>query len=240
VGKTLKVEKVSAGYRNLHVLFEASCSMNDGEITVLVGPNGSGKSTLLKTIMGITEVYSGELFFDGTNIKGLPTHDITRLGISYLPQVNSTFSNLTVRENLVMAGYILSREEADERVRKALEDFPVLKKYIDRKAGTLSGGERQMLAMAMAMTRKPKVMLFDEPTASLAPKVAFEILREIRVLKEEHKMTIVLAEQNARRALEMGDRAILLVGGRVAFEGKAKELLEHEELGKIYLGIRQG
>ncbi|MBO3803155.1 MAG: ABC transporter ATP-binding protein [Candidatus Brockarchaeota archaeon] len=214
--------------------------MNDGEITVLVGPNGSGKSTLLKTIMGITDLYSGGVFYDGTKINGLPTHEITKLGIAYLPQVNSTFSNLTVRENLVMAGYVLGKEEADERVRKALEDFPVLKGYASRKAATLSGGERQMLAMAMALTRKPKVMLFDEPTASLSPKVALEVLGEIRALKEERGMTIVLAEQNARRALEMGDRAILLVGGKVAYEGSSKELLEHKELGRVYLGIGQG
>jgi len=237
---TLRIEKVSAGYRNLHVLFDASSSMEDEKITVLVGPNGSGKSTLLKTIMGITEIYSGDIYFNETKIIGLPPHEITKLGISYLPQVNSTFANLTVKENLTMAGYILGKEEANERAKKALEDFPVLVGYNNRRAGTLSGGERQMLAMAMAMTRKPKVMLFDEPTASLAPKVAFEVLSEIRKLRDDFKMTVVLAEQNARRALEMGDRAVLLVGGRVMYEGGSKELLEHKELGKVYLGIRQG
>jgi len=240
VDKTIKIERVSAGYRKLHVLFDASCNINDHKITVLVGPNGSGKSTLLKTIMGITDVYSGEIFFNETKITNLPTHEITKLGISYLPQVNSTFANLTIRENLIMAGYLLNKEESDEHIQKVLEDFPVLKGCINRKAGTLSGGERQMLAMAMAMIRKPKVMLFDEPTASLAPKVALEILRQIKILKDEHKMTIVLAEQNARRALELGDHSILLVGGKVVFEGESRELLEHKELGKVYLGLREG
>ena len=119
-----------------------------------------------------------------------------------------------------------------------LEDFPVLKGYMDRRAGTLSGGERQMLAMAMAMMKRPKIMLFDEPTASLAPKIAFEVLEKILALRDNYGVTVVLAEQNARRALEHGDQAILLVSGRVMYEGESKELLNHKELGKVYLGIK--
>jgi len=220
------------------VLFDINTNVRGKEITVLVGPNGSGKSTLLKTVMGITQVYSGRINFDGSNIVGLPPHAVTKLGVAYLPQVNSVFANLNVRENLLMAGYILSREEAQERAREMLEDFPVLKGYMDRRAGTLSGGERQMLAMAMAMMKRPKIMLFYEPTASLAPKIAFEVLEKILALRDNYGVTVVLAEQNARRALEHGDQAILLVSGRVMYEGESKELLNHKELGKVYLGIK--
>jgi branched-chain amino acid transport system ATP-binding protein len=220
------------------VLFDINAKAEDKEITVMVGPNGSGKSTLLKTIMGITQVYSGKILFNGDNILGRPPHTITKLGIAYLPQVDNVFTNLKVRENLVMAGYILKGNEAKERVQEALEDFPVLKGYMDRRAGTLSGGERQMLAMAMAMIRRPQIILFDEPTASLAPKIALEVLNKIIDLRDNHNMTVVLAEQNARRALDHADQAILLVSGRVMYEGDSKELLNHKELGKVYLGIK--
>ena len=220
------------------MLFDINAKAEDKEITVLVGPNGSGKSTFLKTIMGITQVYSGKIFFNSDNILGKPPHAVTKLGIAYLPQVDNVFTNLKVKENLVMAGYILKGDEADERVQEALEDFPVLKGYMNRKAGTLSGGERQMLAMAMATIRRPEMMLFDEPTASLAPKIALEVLNKIIDLRDNHNMTVVLAEQNARRALDHADKAILLVSGRVMYEGDSKELLNHKELGKVYLGIK--
>ena len=220
------------------MLFDINAKAEDKEITVLVGPNGSGKSTLLKTIMGITQVYSGKILFNGDNILGKPPHAVTKLGIAYLPQVDNVFTNLKVRENLVMAGYILQGNEAKERLQESLEDFPVLKGYMDRRAGTLSGGERQMLAMAMATIRRPKIMLFDEPTASLAPKIALEVLNKIIDLRDNHNMTVVLAEQNARRALDHADQAILLVSGRVMYEGDSKELLNHKELGKVYLGIK--
>lgn len=233
----LEFEGINAGYGRIHVLFDIDTRVKDKSITVLVGPNGSGKSTLLKTIMGITRVYSGKILFNGNDIIGLPPHVVTKLGIAYLPQVNNVFVNLKVKENLLMAGYILSKEEADERARDVLEDFPVLREYMDKKAGTLSGGERQMLAMAMAMMRRPQIMLFDEPTGSLAPKLAFEVLDKIVDLRDNYGMTAVLAEQNARRALEHGDQAILLVSGKVMYLGDSRELLNHKELGKVYLGI---
>ena len=137
-----------------------------------------------------------------------------------------------------MAGYILEERTLKERVEEVLEDFPILKDYLNRRAGTLSGGERQMLAMAMAMMRRPKIMLFDEPTGNLAPKIAVQVLNKIAELREKYGVTIILAEQNAKKALELGDRAILLVSGRVKFEGKSRDLLSHPELGKIYLGIK--
>jgi len=235
----LSLEGINAGYGKLHVLFDVDAFLQEKEITILIGPNGSGKSTLLKTIMGLTQLYTGKIIFEGVEMQGCPPHEVTKKGIAYLPQVNNVFSELKVRENLIMAGYTLEGEEAQNRSSDVLDDFPVLKKYVGRKAGTLSGGERQMLAMAMALMRRPKMMLFDEPTGSLAPKKAKEILSEILRLRDTYEITVLLAEQNARRALEQGDKALLLVSGRVMFENTAQKLLKHPELGKIYLGIKK-
>ena len=234
----LKIEDINAGYGALHVLFDVAAEVKEKEITVLVGPNGSGKSTLLKTVFGLTKVYSGNIILNGRDITRLPPHAVTKLGLAYLPQVNNVFANLSVRENLLMAGYILDRSKSKESTQEASKNFPVLEDYMNRKAGTLSGGERQMLAMAMALMRKPKIMLFDEPTASLAPKIALEVLKKITSLRDDYGITIVLAEQNAKRALEHGDQAILLVSGRVAYKGGSRELLGHPELGQVYLGIK--
>jgi len=235
----LEIRDINAGYGRLHVLFDITAKAKDKDITVLVGPNGSGKSTLLKTVMGITQVYSGKILFGERNIIGLPPHVVTRLGIAYLPQVGNVFANLKVKENLLMAGYALGRDEAKERAKEVLVDFPVLNGYMGRRAGTLSGGERQMLAMAMAMMRRPQIMLFDEPTGSLAPKMAIEVLDKIVKLRDDYGITLVLAEQNARRALEHGDEAILLVSGKVMYEGNSQELLKHPELGQVYLGVKK-
>lgn len=235
----LNIEGIDAGYGKLHVLFDIDAALKEKDITILIGPNGSGKSTLLKTIMGLTQLYKGKIVFNGTEIQGMPPHEVTRQGIAYLPQVNNVFSELKVRENLTMAGYTLDRGEAQDRSNEVLDDFPVLNKYLDRKAGTLSGGERQMLAMAMALMRRPKMMLFDEPTGSLAPKKAIEVITEILRLRDTYGITVLLAEQNARRALEQGDKALLLVSGRVMYYDEAQKLLKHPELGKIYLGIKK-
>jgi branched-chain amino acid transport system ATP-binding protein len=235
----LETKALNAGYGSTHVLFDVNMRVKEKDITVIVGPNGSGKSTLIKTVMGITQVYSGEVLFDGQNIAGLPPHTVTKLGIAYLPQVNNVFAELKVKENLRMASYILDREDVRDRIPEALESYPILKDAMNKKAGTLSGGQRQMLAMAMAVIRRPKIMLFDEPTGSLAPKIAFEVLDKIVELRDNHNITVVLIEQNAKRALEHGDTALLLVSGRVQYEGGASDLLNHPDLGKLYLGIQE-
>jgi len=232
----LQVNKVSAGYGNVHILDEVSIEAKPNQITVIVGPNGSGKSTLLKTIAGLTTVYQGSVLLDGRKISGLAPHQIARLGIAYLPQTESTFTRLTVSENFKMAGYTVGRQDYDERLEKALALFPKLTSYMKSKVSNLSGGERQMVAMAMALLRKPNTIMFDEPTANLAPMVATQVLSTISYLSKESDITILLVEQNATRALQIGQYAYLLVSGRLAFEGTAKDLLEHEELGRLYLG----
>ncbi len=232
----LTIKELNAGYKALQILFDVTITAPRNLLTVVVGPNGSGKSTLLKTVFGLTKIYSGKVILDGLDITGLPPHKVAEQGIAYLPQVDNVFSNLTVYENLLIAGYGLKRDE--DAVRDVLEMFPHLKTYRNRKAVQMSGGERQMLAIAMALIRKPKLMLFDEPTGNLSPKMATQILNVVKELRDSYGKTIILAEQNAKKALEIGDKAVLLVSGRPMYEGDSRQLLQHEELGKLYLGIR--
>ncbi len=233
----LEVVDLSAGYGRLQVLYNVSFRADSREITAVVGPNGSGKSTLLKAIFGLTSIYSGKILYNKMDITRMPPHERARLGIAYLPQIDNVFASLTVEENLKMAGYLLDKRELKDRIDLAIEFFPALRKYMKRRAGTLSGGERQMLAIAMALVRNSKVLMLDEPTSQLAPKVAEQVLKTIVDLRDKLGLCVVLVEQHVRRALEISDRSYLLVGGRVVFFGKARELLENRDLGKIFLGL---
>ncbi len=231
------VNSLNSGYANSHVLFGVDFEAKEKKITVVVGPNGSGKSTLLKSIFGLCAIYSGKIRYNGNTITGLAPHQVARKKIAYLPQVNNVFSNLTIKENLTMASYTLDSKAVHERMPEIFETFPVLKKYEKTKADTLSGGERQMLAMSMALIRRPRVMLFDEPTASLSPKLADEVLAKIKQMRDKFGITIILVEQNVKRALKLGDFVYLLANGKQVFKGKPDELLQHPDLGKLYLGI---
>jgi branched-chain amino acid transport system ATP-binding protein len=233
----LKVHEVFAGYGKLPVLNGVTVDAKPKEVTVIVGPNGSGKSTLLKTVAGLTTIYRGTIELDGQEITGMASHKIAKSGIAYLPQTENVFTNLTVRENLRLAGYSLDDKTYQTRLERMLELFPQLSAYTKTKALNLSGGERQMLAMALALIREPNVIMLDEPTANLAPKIATQVLNIISSLAKDMGLTILLAEQNARRALEIGSAAYLMVGGKNAFAGTARELLEHKELGRLYLGL---
>ena len=234
----LKVESISAGYGRLHILTEVSLEANPTELTIVVGPNGSGKSTLLKTITGLTTLYGGKITLDGKTLSGHPPHVIARSGVAYLPQTDSVFTQLSVTENFKMAAYTIGRNDYDARLKDSMEMFPQLRDYLKSKVVNLSGGERQMVAMTMALLRKPEVVLFDEPTANLSPKYATQVLKTIQTLAKERGLTVVLVEQNAKRALEIGDRAYLLVGGRNAYTGTARDLLTHQELARLYLGMK--
>jgi len=237
VSSIIRVDALNSGYANSHVLFGVDFEAKEKEITIVVGPNGSGKSTLLKSIFGLCAIYSGEISFHGKTITGLAPHEVARKKIAYLPQVNNVFSNLTIRENLSMASYTLDSKTFSQRMPEIFETFPILKKFEKSKADILSGGERQMLAMAMALIRQPKVMLFDEPTASLSPKLADEVLTKIKHMRDEFGITIILVEQNVKRALKLGDYVYLLANGKEVFKGPPEELLAHPDLGKLYLGI---
>ncbi|MDI3502931.1 MAG: branched-chain amino acid transport system ATP-binding protein [Archaeoglobi archaeon] len=234
----LKVENLNSGYKDFHILFDVSAKIRERSITTVLGPNGSGKSTFLKSIFGLARIFSGRIFLNGDEITGVPPHEKTRIGIAYLPQTDNIFSNLTVEENLKIAGYSLEDEsEFRDRFELAMNVFPQLKGFMRRRAGTLSGGERQILAMAMALIRKARILMLDEPTAQLSPKFAEMIFKKIIELRDEHNLTVLLVEQNARRALEISERAYVLVSGRVAFEGSAEELLQHDKFEKLCVGI---
>ena len=234
----LRTEKLNAGYRELHILFDVDTEAKKREITCVVGPNGSGKSTLLKAIFGLATIHSGKVIFKDEEITKVPPHDKTKMGIAYLPQTDNVFTNLTVEENLKIAGYTLEKDELRDRIDLALEVFPELKYQMKRKAGTLSGGERQFLAIATALVRKAELLMLDEPTAQLSPKFAEIIFNKIVELRDRLGLTILLVEQNVKRALEISDRAYMLISGRVVFEGKASDLLEHEKFEQFCIGLQ--
>jgi branched-chain amino acid transport system ATP-binding protein len=235
----IMAKRLNGGYAGIQVLYDVSFSANDNEVTAIVGPNGCGKSTLLKTLMGLTTFYSGSIEFGGINITSFPTHERVKLGIAYVPQTRNVYTSLTVKENLLMAGYMLSKDIADESIGSVADTFPFLSGCMSKRARALSGGQRQMLAMAMGLMRKPKAMIFDEPTSNLASGIADEVLGKIRQLREQFGLTIIIVEQDVQRILDMADRALLLVSGRASFEGKAQDLIAHKDFGRMFLGIEE-
>ncbi|MCC6034079.1 MAG: ABC transporter ATP-binding protein [Desulfurococcaceae archaeon] len=233
----IKTSKLYSGYGKLKVLFDVNVSIEPGKITAMVGPNGAGKTTLLNSIMGLATIYSGKILLGGIDITKMPPHKVARLGVAYIPQLFSVFSNLTVEENLRVAAYTLPEEKLRDRLELVYSMFPVLKEFSKRKAGTLSGGERRMLAISMGLVKEPKVMLLDEITTDLAPIMAKKVLEKVVELRDVLKLTIFLVEQYAVRALQIADKAYLLVSGTIRYEGEPQELLKHPEFSKLYLGV---
>jgi len=251
-GLPLRVEDVYAGYGKLEILHGVSVEANPGELVVIIGPNGSGKSTLLKTIFGFTKIYRGRVIIGDKDVTKVPPNQKPYLGLAYVFQTDNVFPTLTVRENLELSKIVyLARarrgelgEEAArnpekafrEKLEEVLDMFPRLRERLSQRAATLSGGERQMLAIARALITEPRVMLLDEPTAALSPKAASEVFDTI-VRIARSGITVLLVEQNAKKALEIGDRGYILVQGKVAYHGSTREILGHPELGKLYLGL---
>jgi len=233
----IKAKGINAGYGPAQVLYNFDFDVSEREKVAIIGPNGSGKSTLLKTLMGLTTQYSGVVEFDGKDISKLEPYERARLGLAYLPQVGSTFEDLTIKENLRMAGYTMNKEERSGRMEEVLDIFPILRNYVDEKSKVLSGGMRQMLATSIALMRRPKLMMFDEPTANLAPNLAEEVLERLIGIEEKLGITIIFVEQNATMVLEACDTAYLLANGRVNYAGDARELLDNPRFGQIFLGI---
>jgi len=233
----LETKGLNVGYGPIHVIYDLDFKAPAGEVTVIVGPNGVGKTSLMKAIMGMITMYSGQVFFEGEDITKVPPHQRTMMGIGYMPQTGNIFSKLSVEDNLKMASYIMADKDlvADKR-EMVMNLFPRLKGYLKRDAGTLSGGERQMLAESMVLMRDPKVMLVDEPTAGLMPKLVTDVLKKLEEMAEATGLPIIIVEQRARRALEIGDYAYLMRGGVFTFEGSAEELLNHPLLNEMYLG----
>ena len=233
----LETKGLNVGYGPIHVIYDIDFKAPAGEVTVIVGPNGVGKTSLMKAIMGMITMYSGQVFFEGEDITKVPPHQRTMLGIGYMPQTGNIFSKLSVDDNLKMASYIMADKDlVAEKREMVMSLFPRLKGYLKRDAGTLSGGERQMLAESMVLMRDPKVMLVDEPTAGLMPKLVTDVLKKLEEMAEATGLPIIIVEQRARRALEIGDYAYLMRGGVFTFEGSAEELLNHPLLNEMYLG----
>lgn len=210
-----------------------------GEIVAIVGPNGSGKSTLVKSIYGIAKVHAGDVFFLGKRITGVRADKLTRMGASYVPQLANTFTNLKVKDNLELGALINRHNSISDSIERVFQIFPILRERQNQKAGTLSGGERQMLAIGRSLMLTPQLLIVDEPTATLSPKFASEVFQKITEVRNQG-VTILMVEQNAKKALEMSDRGYVLVAGKQAYEGPSKEILSNPEFGKIFLGLAAG
>ena len=232
----LGIDSLETGYGKKQVLFGVSIKISEGEIVALIGPNGSGKSTTLKTICGLLPIWKGALSFNGTRINGSsPAQNVAR-GITFAPQGNRVFDDLSVMENLEIGGYQLKRKVLKERIDQVLEMFPALKKPLRRDAGKLSGGEQQMVALARALIPKPKLLMLDEPSLGLAPNLAKTVFEKVAQINEETGVGILIVEQKVREVLGICDRVYSLKLGRIAFDGLPDELKEDRaKLRKLFL-----
>lgn len=237
----LKVDSISTYYGHIRALNHVSLDVNDGEIVTLIGANGAGKTTLLNTISGMLHPKNGDVIFDNKKVSRMPAEQIVRLGMSHVPERRQVFGSLTVLENLTLGAYCRVKRDGWKAIYQDIEKvfglFAILEKRKEQLAGTLSGGEQQMLAVARGLMAKPKLMLLDEPSLGLAPLIVQEIFRIITELRK-NGTTILLVEQNARAALRVADRGYVLENGHVVMSGKADELTADEELQKAYLGKR--
>lgn len=231
----LELKNLNVYYGAIHALKSLNVKINEGEIVTLIGANGAGKSTTLKAVSGLIKPRSGEIIFDGKNINALSAPDIVKLGMVHVPEGRRIFSTMSVLENLEMGAYTKSNKaEIAEDIEKAYTYFPILKERREQLAGTLSGGEQQMLAIARGLMSRPKMILLDEPSMGLAPIIVSEIFEIIRTINKSG-MTVLLVEQNANMALKIADRAYIIRTGEIELEGKASELLNDESVKNAYL-----
>ena len=238
----LKVDNLHVYYGGLHALKGVNMEVKKGEIVAIIGRNGAGKTTLLNALSGLVKVKEGSIRFRGHEITGLKPHRIVELGLYQVPEGRLIFSPLTVMENLELGAYLRTspqeKKKAREDLEYVLELFPILRERLHQQAGTLSGGEQQMLAIGRALVGKTKLLALDEPSLGLAPMIVKEIFQTIVRLREDGG-TILLVEQNARAALTISDRAYVMEAGRVVLEGPSRELLENQEVQRAYLGRRR-
>ena len=232
----LKISNVETFYGKIQALRGVDLDVNDGEIVSLIGSNGAGKSTLLMTISGVNKAKRGNIVFNGENIENKQPHKIVDMGICQVPEGRRIFSRLTVEENLRLGAHSNEKGKYFENDIKEVYDlFPVLSDRKTQRGGTLSGGEQQMLAIGRALMSKPKVLLLDEPSLGIAPKLVNQIFVSIKNINKEKNVTIFLVEQNAKKALELADRAYVLVNGTVTIKGSGQELLKNKDIQAAYL-----
>ena len=235
--KMLSIEDISSGYGRILAIHDVTIRVENGEVVVLIGANGAGKSTLLKTISGALKPSQGDIIFKGHKIDGKKPHAIVKMGIVQIPEGRGILSRMTVRENLEMGAYLRSDKMGIEKdLERVFEKLPRLKERLNQNAGTLSGGEQQMLAIGRGLMAKPSLFLMDEPSLGLAPVLVEFIFETIHALREKDGYTILLVEQNANQALDVADRGYVLETGRIVLEGQSKALRDNEEVQRAYLG----
>ena len=235
----LKIKNLQAGYGKIRVLKSISMHVDPGEIVTIIGANGAGKTTLLATISGLVKATGGEIAFNGRELAATPAEKIPSLGCVMVPEGRQVFATMSVEENLILGGHVLRQREGGRAVVELMEHqyqlFPILRERKDQLAGTLSGGEQQMLAMARALMSKPKLVMMDEPSTGLAPLIVREIFQVIVRLRDEGN-TVLLVEQNAKAALGIADRGYVLETGKIILQGPAEDLLANNDVQRAYLG----
>ncbi len=233
----LEVKNIDAGYGFLQVLWDVSLSVDTGEYICLIGPNGAGKSTTLKSISGLVQPINGGIKFKDEKIDGLPTSRICRKGIVYISEELNLFTQMTVRENLIMGAYtIKDKQKLTAGLDFVFELFPRLAERKDQLAGTMSGGERKMLALARGMMSSPALMLVDEPSLGLSPQLTTAVFKSLEVLRNQG-ITILLVEQNVTKTLQVTDRGYVLEKGKIVLEGKSSDLAQDDHVRKVFLGV---
>jgi len=231
----LQVTGLSAGYGNIQVLKEVGLHVKEGQIVALIGANGAGKTTTLRAICGQITPWAGRVLFQGEPVEGLPSYQLARRGLVHVPEGRAILTRMTVRENLEMGAFSRRDREVAADMEQVLLRFPRLKERLRQSAGTLSGGEQQMLAIGRALMARPKVLLLDEPSMGLAPLIVADIFRLLQEINEEG-VTMLLVEQNARQALRIAHYAYVIETGRITLEGPAAELMNNEQVAAAYLG----
>lgn len=232
----LRVDSLVAGYGKKQILNGVSLEVASGEIVALIGHNGAGKSTLLKAVFGLLRVWGGQVVYDGRALNGATPRELLRAGMAYVPQGNRVFTDLTVEENLEMGGVTLpGKELLKAGIERALTLFPVLRERLRQRAGTLSGGEKQMLALANALIVSPRMLLLDEPSLGLAPPMVTEALGRIQQISRDSNVSVLIVEQKVREVLKVAQRVCVLRMGRVSFAGPSEELKDDAKLREVYL-----
>lgn len=234
----LQVKNITVHYGKALAVDSVSLEVNEGEFVAVIGPNGAGKTTLFKTISSIIKPTSGEIYFDGVRTDVLPPHEVAKLGIAHCPERRRLAYRMTVMENLELGAYLRKdRGSIEEDLRFVFEMFPVLKERKNQKAGTLSGGEQQMLAVGRALMSNPKLLMMDEPSVGLAPLMKEKISEAIETIKKERNVTILISEQDASLVLSISDRAYVMETGKIKMQGKGKELIDNDYVKVTYLGL---